>query len=1191
MQLCTLPWVIIIDSMRLLRFLLVLATLVGPCIAATFPSSLPNNGVVAIVGGASDIVLDEPRARLYLVASALNQIQIFQTNTSPPRLATTVNVNNICKEPISAAMSTDQNSLYVTCYTNASLAIINLNNPTGSAKSVTLPASPEGVAVGGDGRVLITTIGTGTGADTLLIYDPNLPSGQNLLNVFTTPPAPAVPTLPAPNAQIFQAYHSHLQTTNDGKYIVGVNGSGNNRIVFVYEVSYATVLRSRTVTNLSGVLSVAPDGSKFMAGATLFDFQTLSVLAQQNAANAPFSFPSGNSSNFNLQQNQGGSVYSPDGKSLYSAFNIAPVQNPPARANVTQLLFNDPDNMLISLALQLPESLAGKMVITKNGATVYALSQSGFIVLPLSTITQDPLAVPNSPVALLENDQCGVTAQQQMQTVTVKNAGAKSLTVTAQLLSSTSGPGGLGGFGGPGGGGTAGGIIIILPGGIIGGGVGVGGGGGFATPQLGAGATSANSSAATAPLVRTTRNPDGSTGIDFLFDQNAARQPGTVPPHNFLIQSTEAINIPNNIRVFQNNRNSESRGAVIPVATNFSTSEGLIEMVSDTARQRLYITNSGMNRVEVFDLQAQQFLAPIKVGQLPHSMAFGNDGSTLYVGSTGGESISIVNLNTMTMTGRVQFPPLPFNSAFAMITPSVLASSQRGLQVLMSDGTLWFVNGNTAVPRVLNPAVFGTNVRVVPATNPATRTMASTPDGQYVILMTSSGFVYLYSAAQDDFVVGRQVATPPLTGFIGPVAAGPNGSYYLVNNLILNSALTPIGGSPSYTIGGSSSVTTTTGPGGVRPGTPTTTTPTLPNTPPLPGQVPGTTGLPNTATTVTRPVYAVSPVTGTMFARFSQPVLLSNATVATDAGSIELVNVNTGNTVYTTTALEGPLSTVTGNGRASVNARSMVLDSTATNAYVLTASGLTVIPLTPQTATPPTVNNNGVVSNANMQGAIAPGGLVTILGKGLASSATANPPLPTILGGTCVTLNNQPLPLLMTSDGQINAQIPNTMAAGRYQFAVRSLSNQMASAITLQSVSKYAPAVFVLDSKGQPALYHQDGSLVTVDNKASRDEPLKMYATGLGVTTGGRVTPGAGAPGNPLAVTQPVEVFFGNPGYSQAQVIVDWSGLVPGMVGVYEVQLRIPGNHLKGDALPIQVRIGGVFSATTGINVPYVAVD
>ena len=462
------------------------------------------------------------------------------------------------------------------------------------------------------------------------------------------------------------------------------------------------------------------------------------------------------------------------GSVLYSAFNMAPVQNPPARANVTQLLFNDPDNLLVKLGLQLPENLAGKMVITKDGSRIYALSESGFVVLPLSTMDQSPIAMPDQNVVLLGNDQCGVAASMQMSSITVKNiGGGNRMTVTAQLQPTTAGNAGLGGAGGPGGGGPAGGVVIILPGIVIGGGGG-GGAGGFGNPLAANGTATATTQ--TAPLIRTNRNADGSTSIDYLFNSLAARSPGTVPPHEFLIQSPEAINIPPRVRVYQNNRNAEDRGKVIPVQVGISNSEGLMEMLADTTRQRIYISNSGMNRIEVFDMRTQTLMAPIKVGQLPHSMAFGNDGSTLYVGSTGGEAIDIVNLDTVQKTGRVKFPPLPFNAGFSLITPTVLASSQRGPQILMSDGTLWHISGDTAVPRVLNPAVFGNNARVVPAANPATRTMASTADGQYVILSTSSGFVYLYSAAQDDFVVSRQVFTPPLTGFIGPVAAGPGGT-------------------------------------------------------------------------------------------------------------------------------------------------------------------------------------------------------------------------------------------------------------------------------------------------------------------------------------------------------------------------------------------------------------------------------
>src|SRR5215831_9842683 len=257
--------------MRLFGSLVTLFALCLPGFAATFGT------VVPIVGGAADIVLDEPRQRLYLVNSSLNQIQIYLTNVTPPRLQTSI---RICNQPTSAVLSQDNTLLYVTCYSDSSLAVLNINatTPTTARPPLTLPASPEGIALGGDGKIVITTIGTGQGRQTLLSYDPlSATSDKNPYDVFITPPAAASPTLPPPNGRIFQAYKSHLQPTADGRYIVGVNNSGNNRVVFVYEVVSRTVLRSRTVTNLSGVLSISPDGTRFMAGATMFDFQTLQV--------------------------------------------------------------------------------------------------------------------------------------------------------------------------------------------------------------------------------------------------------------------------------------------------------------------------------------------------------------------------------------------------------------------------------------------------------------------------------------------------------------------------------------------------------------------------------------------------------------------------------------------------------------------------------------------------------------------------------------------------------------------------------------------------------------------------------------------------------------------------------------------------------------------------------------------------
>jgi len=196
-----------------------------------------------------------------------------------------------------------------------------------------------------------------------------------------------------------------------------------------------------------------------------------------------------------------------------------------------------------------------------------------------------------------------------------------------------------------------------------------------------------------------------------------------------------------------------------------------------------------------------------------------------------------------------------------------------------------------------------------------------------------------------------------------------------------------------------------------------------------------------------------------------------------------------------------------------------------------------------------------------------------------------------VMGGSCVTLNNQPLPLLMTSNGQINAQIPPELAAGRYPLVIRSIDKKSAALPQTITVARVAPAVFADPETKRALIFHQDGRPVTKDHPAKRDEPLVMYATGLGATTGGRVSSGMPAPSDPLAEVRDLKVFFGDPRYSQAEVIVDWAGLAPGYVGLYQLNLRVPGAHMRGEELPVTLRVGAVESQKTGPVVPIVAVD
>jgi uncharacterized protein (TIGR03437 family) len=86
------------------------------------------------------------------------------------------------------------------------------------------------------------------------------------------------------------------------------------------------------------------------------------------------------------------------------------------------------------------------------------------------------------------------------------------------------------------------------------------------------------------------------------------------------------------------------------------------------------------------------------------------------------------------------------------------------------------------------------------------------------------------------------------------------------------------------------------------------------------------------------------------------------------------------------------------------------------------------------------------VNSADGSPNFQPGSFITISGKNLADLATANTvPPPTVLGGSCVTFGDIAVPLLATSSGQIQAQVPDTLPAGTHVVEVRSLGTAQAS--------------------------------------------------------------------------------------------------------------------------------------------------
>ncbi len=228
----------------------------------------------------------------------------------------------------------------------------------------------------------------------------------------------------------------------------------------------------------------------------------------------------------------------------------------------------------------------------------------------------------------------------------------------------------------------------------------------------------------------------------------------------------------------------------------------------------------------------------------------------------------------------------------------------------------------------------------------------------------------------------------------------------------------------------------------------------------------------------------------------------------------------------------------------------------------------------------PEVNAGGVVNGADFQGdaGLAPGSIVSIFGVALASTTAgaAALPLPTELGGSRVELDGVPIPLFFSSAGQVNAQIPFEMPPNGTVLGTVRVDGIRSQPFEV-SVSPFSPALFSLsqDGLGPGAILHANGALVSAANAAQAGETVLLFGTGLGTVT---TQPDTGQPAsaNPLSrtINTPTVTIEGR------EAPVEFSGLAPGFVGLYQVNVVIPSGLLPGEH-PVQLTVGGVSSNTT----------
>jgi uncharacterized protein len=186
-------------------------------------------------------------------------------------------------------------------------------------------------------------------------------------------------------------------------------------------------------------------------------------------------------------------------------------------------------------------------------------------------------------------------------------------------------------------------------------------------------------------------------------------------------------------------------------------------------------------------------------------------------------------------------------------------------------------------------------------------------------------------------------------------------------------------------------------------------------------------------------------------------------------------------------------------------------------------------------AASPAVASNGVRSLAGDQDAFAPSQIVTVEGDRLTSGSSwdsATLPLPVRLAGTHVELNGIAAPLFSVKPERLLIQLPaNLPDGGTVPLTVSSVN--LASGTVPVRIQAAAPGILAATRTG--------GALV-------------LYLTGLGATDP-PVHEGDAAPSSePLARTLAQPAVFVN----GAPATVFFSGLTPGLVGVYQINVLLP---------------------------------
>ncbi|MCU1259836.1 MAG: repeat containing protein [Bryobacterales bacterium] len=242
----------------------------------------------------------------------------------------------------------------------------------------------------------------------------------------------------------------------------------------------------------------------------------------------------------------------------------------------------------------------------------------------------------------------------------------------------------------------------------------------------------------------------------------------------------------------------------------------------------------------------------------------------------------------------------------------------------------------------------------------------------------------------------------------------------------------------------------------------------------------------------------------------------------------------------------------------------------------------------------PIITSNGVIGAGNFGAlkSIAPGSWIEIYGSNLAADSRGWASIdfnginaPTSLDGTRVTIGGQAASVDYISAGQVNAQVPQNVAAGTQQLTITTSAGTSAPySVTVNPTAPGldAPAAFNIGGTQYMAALFTDGKTYVlppgtisgiISRQAKPGETIVIYGVGFG-----DVTPGI--PAGQLVQQMSTLAAEFQLTFGQQPATLSYEGLAPGAVGLYQFNAVVP-NVANSDAVPVTFMLNGIAGTQT----------